>query len=402
GSGIGTWRLQRRIATLAGGACQPFGAWSNRGSANPASPATDLPPNNSCAEYRLVVTDLAGNVATSSGSGSVKVDRTVPFGALDDASASAGGDAATITGLANDSTSDVLVTLTYAGRVDGSICIDAPAVGGRYACTWNTTTLPNGTYTVTATMRDAAGNLGYATLSVAVYNAPPATPPVAPTPEPTTRRPRDVEAPTVQRFTVPKVTFGAYAVVRWDVTDNADGDLTYRVEQRTTTPRGAWSTWRQAGSGPSPRVIRLPKRGASTCFRVVATDAAGNKVTGPTTCTTLPLDDRELARSSGWSKRSSKFALNRTLSTTRKDGAWLRARIGANHGVSIIASTGPRAGKVRVYLGDKQLRTLSLRTKKAKYRTVIRIPGAIKPGVLRIVVVGRTGAVQVDGLAVTR
>ncbi|MBC7461244.1 MAG: hypothetical protein H7287_07770, partial [Thermoleophilia bacterium] len=399
GSGIGTHRLQRRLATLANAECLPFGTWSNLGSANPVSPATDLTPASACVQYRLVVADLAGNVATSAASGIIKTDRTTPSGAIDALAAARG--TVTLTGLANDATSDVFVTLAYAGRVDGSICIGAAAAAGRFACTWNTSALPDGAYTVTATLRDAAGNVGYATQSVAVRNTV-ATTPVRDVVAPVV--PRDVEAPIVQRFSVPALTWGAYAVVRWKVTDNAAGPITYRVELRTTTPRGAWSTWRAPADdgGPSPRFIRLPKRGASTCFRVVASDVAGNTVTGASTCTTMPLDDRELARSSGWSTRASKFALNQTLLTSTKDGASLRTVIGANRGVSLVASTGPRAGTVKVFLGARLVRTISLHAKQPRYRAVIRIPGAVKPGMLRIVVVGRTGAVQLDGLVVTR
>ena len=67
GSGIASRRLQRATATLTGTTCGTFGAFSDLGSVNPASPYTDSSLAVGCYKYRYVVTDRVGNqdVATS-------------------------------------------------------------------------------------------------------------------------------------------------------------------------------------------------------------------------------------------------------------------------------------------------------------------------------------------------
>ena len=50
-------------------------------------------------------------------------------------------------------------------------------INGGYSVAWNTTTVTNDTHTVTATARDAAGNITTSTVSVTVDNSPPTTVP---------------------------------------------------------------------------------------------------------------------------------------------------------------------------------------------------------------------------------
>ena len=81
GSGIttGTTQLERASATLSGGSCGTFGAYSNIGSAAPTSPYSDSTlVSGNCYEYEYVVSDNVGNVATYTSANVVKVDTGAP------------------------------------------------------------------------------------------------------------------------------------------------------------------------------------------------------------------------------------------------------------------------------------------------------------------------------------
>ena len=79
GSGNASHQLQRRSATLTGTSCGTYGSWSDIGAASPASPYNDATiADNTCYQYRLNATDRVGNVATTTGAGTVKVERTAP------------------------------------------------------------------------------------------------------------------------------------------------------------------------------------------------------------------------------------------------------------------------------------------------------------------------------------
>jgi hypothetical protein len=64
GSGIGTRLLQRASATLTGGTCGTFGAFTTIAT-NPSSPFADTAPTGNCYQYRYVVSDNVGNQHTA-------------------------------------------------------------------------------------------------------------------------------------------------------------------------------------------------------------------------------------------------------------------------------------------------------------------------------------------------
>jgi hypothetical protein len=118
-----------------------------------------------------IARDAAGNTATATSvTVTVDNDKTAPTVAI---GAPAGG--ATVTG-----TTDVTATATDGVGVAGvQFKLDGANLGAEdttspYSVAWNTTTATNGTHTLTAVARDAAGNMGTsASVSVTVSNAAP-------------------------------------------------------------------------------------------------------------------------------------------------------------------------------------------------------------------------------------
>ncbi|MCZ4495778.1 MAG: Laminin sub domain 2, partial [Thermoleophilia bacterium] len=170
-SGIATWQLQRRVAPLMGDICSGYSAYANVGPANPAGPtfsdATIVSGN--CYQYRLVVTDNVGNDAIFSSAVDLKVDTTLPSGTIDAMPVSPFAGSVTLTGSSSDAhTSVTSIAVTYAGPSSGTAC--SGLAGASWSCSWDTTALPDGTYTLTATFTDTAGNTSTVTRSVILDN----------------------------------------------------------------------------------------------------------------------------------------------------------------------------------------------------------------------------------------
>lgn len=174
GAGVATWQLQRRSAALSNGACGVFGAWTNLGPANTASPFTDATlTSGTCVQYQVVSVDAVGNAATFSSTNVLRVDAVSPTGSIAATPTSPLAGTVTLTGTANDPVSGVQsLDVTFSGATSGTVC--TRAAGGAWSCAWDTTSLPDGPYVLTLTVRDAAGNAATAaSRSVVVDNGAP-------------------------------------------------------------------------------------------------------------------------------------------------------------------------------------------------------------------------------------
>jgi hypothetical protein len=138
-------------------------------------------------------------------------------------------------------------------------------------------------------------------------------------------------------------------------------------------------------------------------FTVASIDPAGNVDPTPATRTwTVPLTSAALKHGRGWRQKRSSTSWGGSVAVSRRHGAALSVRVGEARAVALIAATGPKMGKVKVYAGKRLLRTVRLRAKTASTRRVL--PVATLPasysGRLRVVVASRRGQVRVEGLGV--
>jgi hypothetical protein len=141
----------------------------------PSLNITGIPPGT----YFYVVTaeDASGNVSGASNEAAVVVigDAAAPSVAI-----TAPADQASVSGsvaITASATDDVGV-IGVQFQIDGA-ALSAETVNAPYATTWDTALDPNGSHTITAVARDAAGNRSEATIAVTVTNTvPDTTPPV--------------------------------------------------------------------------------------------------------------------------------------------------------------------------------------------------------------------------------
>jgi hypothetical protein len=169
-SGLASWALEYETAPLSNDACGAFsGTWSVATTGVGAAPASfnhDVTALGSqCYHYRLRATDNVGNVGTSVVSaGTRRVDLTVPTVAITTpANGSFQGGTFNVTGDAGDLHTGIdHVRLSFTGGSTGVIC-DPATLGGAsptwtFTCPWVTGSLTDGSYTITATSYDLAGN----------------------------------------------------------------------------------------------------------------------------------------------------------------------------------------------------------------------------------------------------
>lgn len=136
-------------------------------------------------------------------------------------------------------------------------------------------------------------------------------------------------------------------------------------------------------------------------FAVAATDGAGNQDPTPATRTfTMPKDDRALTRSKGWSKRTGSGYLRDTYCTTTQKGAKLTTKAGSIRKVALVVGKGKGYGTVKVMLGKKVLKKVSLASRKTKKRALVEIAAFTSPrsAKISVVVVSSGKKVVVDGI----
>jgi hypothetical protein len=177
-SGVGTVRIQREGVPFSGGTCDPFtGTWTTIVTDPAASPYQDpSTAHGNCYRYRMLVDDRVANQQELNSPNTFRVDRVAPFGDINPAIVGPLNGVQVIDGTSGDATSGVqTIELRYTGPANGDLtpsCVGTTA----WSCTWDTSSLGDGTYELELTVRDNAGNTFVVTRpNLVVDNQPPLT-----------------------------------------------------------------------------------------------------------------------------------------------------------------------------------------------------------------------------------
>jgi hypothetical protein len=218
----------------------------------------------------------------------------------------------------------------------------------------------------------------------------------------------DTTAPTVALTGPAKaVTVATSALVTWTGTDAVAGVGGYATQwQRSpyNADFGAWSApLASGGTTTTSRTFASLIRGSTYCFQQRATDKVGNtSAWTPSRCTAIPLDDRDLAASSGWKGLSSSgwFQGTSRLSTTK--GASLAITGVTLQRISVVAKKCATCGVLAVSVGGTRIARIDLHASRTA-RTVIALPVfTLRTGTVTLKVLSSGKPVQVDALAVSR
>ena len=217
----------------------------------------------------------------------------------------------------------------------------------------------------------------------------------------------DAAAPTATVTAPASVQTRTPATLTWTAADSGGSGLaSYDLRVRRASPSAGFAAYTYPASWQkltSKSLITTLSPGYQYCFSVRARDHAGNTGAWSTDrCTSMPLDDRALSASTGWTRGSSTSYLYGTYSKTVKTGAQL-ARSGVQgRRLALVATTCSTCGTVDVYHAGVKLGRVSLYSVTTKTRQVLWLP---------LQTVTRTGTVTIrsvsgkqvliDGLAVT-
>ena len=118
---------------------------------------------------------------------------------------------------------------------------------------------------------------------------------------------------------------------------------------------------------------------------------------------TVPADDRRLRVASGpWKRKRAAAAYDGTFSQVRnRKGATLTYAVTGARSLALVVGTGPGHGSVKVFLGNKLLRTVSL-AGSPRYRKVVTLASFANPrsGTVRHRHEPTAKLVRIDGLGV--
>jgi hypothetical protein len=215
----------------------------------------------------------------------------------------------------------------------------------------------------------------------------------------------DTSAPTVTTTAPPTVTLGTSATFRWSGSDAVSGLANFDVQTTWAGITGSFAAWSTAAT--ATHATTLSKSGLTPgheyCFRVRARDLAGNvSAFGAPRCTVVPLDDRSLKASTGWTRSTASSAFQHTVTTTTRTGVSLTLANTRAARLAVLATTSTTGGSVAVYAGSTLIGTVSLKATATHAQQVRWLP-TVSARTATVTLKTRTsGSVRIDGLVSLR
>ena len=206
----------------------------------------------------------------------------------------------------------------------------------------------------------------------------------------------------------PLATFASTSsiAVHWGARTGLADVATYDVRYRQA-PRnagfGAYATWLSATSLTSRTFSASP--GYTYCYSVRVRDV-DDHLSGWTAdrCTAVPLDDRSLTRSSGWTSGTGTAYYRSTYLRASLFGARLTRTGVVAKRIALLATTCATCGSVKVYWGSTLLKTVNLYSRTTVNKKLITVATftSARSGTLSIKVSSSGKKVIIDGVAIRR
>ena len=193
----------------------------------------------------------------------------------------------------------------------------------------------------------------------------------------------------------------------WAGAVSSSAVATYDVRWRRARWDGTYEAWNSPATWQGTTNLDAPlgiRAGYTACVSVRARNRAGQvSAWTPGRCTSRALDDRRLAASSTWRKRTSpRYYAGTFLSTTRQ-GATLTTTGARVKRVGLVVTTCRACGVVVVRMDGKRVGRVNLAGPVTRRRQLVMLPPfRLERGTVTVRVVTEGKPVQVDGIVLTR
>ena len=219
----------------------------------------------------------------------------------------------------------------------------------------------------------------------------------------------DTVAPSAA-LTAPSTAFtlATSASVAWTGGDvGGSGVAQWQVRRRTAPWNGSFGTW-SAPATHGGSVHATPSgslvRGTTYCWQVRAIDRAGNtSAWSAARCLAVPLDDRALTPTAGWTRITGSSYWLGTATRGTSLGATLTASGARLSRVALVATRCPTCGVVAIYVAGARVATVDLSAPTTRNRQLIAVPAfSYRTGAVTVKVMTSGELVKIDGLGITR
>jgi hypothetical protein len=219
----------------------------------------------------------------------------------------------------------------------------------------------------------------------------------------------DTAVPTLT-LTAPTAAFGLAGAVTtaWTAKDVGAGLAGADIRWQRAAFTGGFGAWvyptgwqRTTATSASLGVAR----GYSYCFAARARDKAGNtSAWSSPRCTAIPLDDRSMAASTGWTRiTGGVFYAGTATGTTRYGAALTRPAVQAKR-IALVATRCARCGTVGVYWNGTLIKKVSLYAATTQRKVALAVAGfsSVRSGTLTVRSLTSGKTIQVDGVGFSR
>jgi streptogramin lyase len=196
--------------------------------------------------------------------------------------------------------------------------------------------------------------------------------------------------------------------VAWTGSDTGTGLAYYQLQYRRAPYSGGFGSWTAPSASWShltstSLIMTGLSQGYTYCFHVRAVDKAGNvSAYSAARCTAVPVDDRALTASSGWTRATGSVYWNGTITkTTLLNKTLTRTSVQLDR-IGVVATRCSTCGVVGVYVNGVLIGKVNLYGTLA-YRVLYVLPKfSYRTGTVTLKVLTSGKQVQIDGLALTR
>ena len=196
------------------------------------------------------------------------------------------------------------------------------------------------------------------------------------------------------------------ALVAWSDTDTGGGIAHVDIQRRIAPYNAGFGAWKPYATKPASTMSMTAsslRSGYTYCFRVRAVDLAGN--TGnfsSARCTAVPLDDRALAATTGWTRATGASYWNGTSTNTSKQDKELTRTNAQLDRVAVIAARCSTCGVIGIYIGPHLIGKIDTSGSTLYRKLYVLSPFSYRTGTVTIKVLSSGKPVKIDGLGITR